>query len=99
MNKIEIWKDIQGYENYYQVSNLGNVKSLKRTIIRKNGRPYTEKEKILRQYENNITGFNALPGGYRKNNLTYLTIVVNNITYADSASFQEIGLSGYWWSS
>ena len=25
----EIWKDIQGYENLYQISNLGNVKSLK----------------------------------------------------------------------
>ena len=24
----EIWKDIPGYENMYQVSNLGNVKSL-----------------------------------------------------------------------
>lgn len=24
----EIWKDIKGYENLYQVSNLGNVKSL-----------------------------------------------------------------------
>lgn len=26
---IEIWKDIKGYENIYQVSNLGRVKSLK----------------------------------------------------------------------
>ncbi len=26
----EIWKDIEGYENIYQVSNLGNVKSLSR---------------------------------------------------------------------
>lgn len=26
----EIWKDIIGYEGYYQVSNLGNVKSLER---------------------------------------------------------------------
>ena len=25
----EIWKDIEGYEGLYQVSNLGNVKSLK----------------------------------------------------------------------
>ena len=25
----EIWKDIAGYENLYQVSNLGNVKSYK----------------------------------------------------------------------
>lgn len=27
MNK-EIWKDIEGYEGFYQVSNLGNVRSL-----------------------------------------------------------------------
>ena len=25
----EVWKDIEGYEGYYQVSNLGRVKSLK----------------------------------------------------------------------
>lgn len=28
----EIWKDIEGFENCYQVSNLGNVKSLNRNI-------------------------------------------------------------------
>ena len=28
----EIWKDIKGYENIYQVSNLGRVKSLTRKI-------------------------------------------------------------------
>lgn len=28
----EIWKDISGFEGVYQVSNLGNVKSLKRTV-------------------------------------------------------------------
>lgn len=27
-NNIEIWKDVQGYEGIYQVSNLGRVKSL-----------------------------------------------------------------------
>ena len=26
----EVWKDVVGYEGSYQVSNLGNVKSLKR---------------------------------------------------------------------
>jgi len=31
--KKEIWKDIKGYEGYYQVSNMGNVRSLDRTII------------------------------------------------------------------
>ena len=28
----EIWKDIPGYEGYYQVSNLGRVKSLDRKV-------------------------------------------------------------------
>lgn len=30
MNSKEIWKDIKGYEGYYQVSNLGRVRSLDR---------------------------------------------------------------------
>lgn len=29
---MEIWKDIKGYEGYYQVSNLGSVKSLNRNV-------------------------------------------------------------------
>lgn len=33
----EEWKDIPNYEGYYQISNFGQVKSLKRTIISKNG--------------------------------------------------------------
>lgn len=32
---VEIWKDIKGYENLYQVSNLGRVKSLNSGKIRK----------------------------------------------------------------
>lgn len=31
----EIWKDIPGYENYYQVSSLGRVKSLRRNKVMK----------------------------------------------------------------
>ena len=30
MTENEIWKDVVGYEGLYQVSNLGNVKSLDR---------------------------------------------------------------------
>ena len=33
-NQIEIWKDIPGYKGHYQVSDLGNVKSLKFGIER-----------------------------------------------------------------
>lgn len=31
----EIWKDIEGYEGLYQVSNYGNVKSMERTIYKR----------------------------------------------------------------
>lgn len=34
---MEQWVEIKGYEGYYMVSNLGNVKSLTRTIVRCNG--------------------------------------------------------------
>lgn len=40
----EIWKDIIGYEGYYQVSSIGRVKSMARERIYKNGyRPLQEK--------------------------------------------------------
>ena len=32
---MEIWKDIDGYEGLYQVSNLGRVRSLDRIITTK----------------------------------------------------------------
>ena len=47
---MEIWKDVEGYENMYQVSNLGRVKSLART---RKGRYECEakvKEKILKPH-------------------------------------------------
>ncbi len=46
----EIWKDIKGYEGLYQVSNLGNVKGLKRLTNGKNGSKRTIAEKILSPY-------------------------------------------------
>ena len=32
MEEKEIWKDIEGFEGLYQVSNMGRVKSLERTV-------------------------------------------------------------------
>jgi hypothetical protein len=45
----EIWKDIEGYEGYYKVSNLGRVKSVGRW--RRNGvsNSYFQKKKVLEQ--------------------------------------------------
>lgn len=44
----EIWKDIKGYEGWYQVSNLGRIKSLARTFVRKNGTSFKVRERILK---------------------------------------------------
>jgi hypothetical protein len=45
----EIWKDIIGYESYYQVSNLGNIRSLDRVI---NNKKYKGQLKKLGLSEN-----------------------------------------------
>lgn len=44
---MEIWKDIKGFEGIYQVSNMGNVRSLDRTVHYKNGRKRFYKGQIL----------------------------------------------------
>ena len=48
----EVWADVDGYEGTYQISNLGNVKSLDRVTTRKNGRKLTIKGQLLRQQKN-----------------------------------------------
>lgn len=57
---MEIWKDIKEYEGLYQVSNLGNVKSLN---YRK-----TDKEKILKQtiYKNGYSRVLLSKNGIKK---------------------------------
>lgn len=49
----EIWKDIDGYEGKYQVSNLGRVKSLQRW----SGTKFYNREYILNNYVNKKNGY------------------------------------------
>lgn len=49
---MEIWKDIEGYEGLYQVSNLGKVKSLPRYKRGKLGSLISVKEIICKQRPN-----------------------------------------------
>lgn len=51
----EIWKDIKGYENLYQISNLGNVRSIthKRKNGKKDNRICISKGKILNPGKDN----------------------------------------------
>ena len=45
---MEVWKDIEGFEGLYQVSNLGRIKSLPK----KNGCCIQKNEKIMKQFDN-----------------------------------------------
>lgn len=44
---VEVWKDIEGYEGHYQVSDKGRIKSL----IGWNGHEYVQREQMLNPYK------------------------------------------------
>jgi hypothetical protein len=54
----EIWKDIPDYEGYYQVSNLGRVRSLDRFVVYSNGHNRVHNGSLISPYKNH--------GGYWK---------------------------------
>ncbi len=61
----EIWKDIEGYEGLYQVSNMGRVKSLERT------QPYNRnKNKYYKKIASKILKQEPRPNGYLKVSLS-----------------------------
>lgn len=67
----EIWKDIPGYEGYYQASNLGNIRSVDRVVINgsgKNSHTSHIKGKMLKQYIS------------RKNGYAYVALSVNGVS-------------------
>ena len=45
---MEVWKNIVGYEGVYQVSNIGNIKSLKRYVKSRGGSLRQLPEKIVK---------------------------------------------------
>ena len=46
MTQNEIWKDIPGYEGFYQASNLGRIKSL--VLYNNRYKKYIKREKVLK---------------------------------------------------
>lgn len=46
IEKTERWKDIIGFENIYQISDIGRVKGMCREIVYKDGRKYTKPAQI-----------------------------------------------------
>lgn len=47
----EIWRPIKGYETYYEVSNLGRVRSVDRIVAYSNGIKCLHKGRILKPYK------------------------------------------------
>lgn len=73
----EIWKDIKGYEGLYQVSNLGNVRSIDRIEVKMNCRgwksPRKDKGKVLTPTDNG-KGYRIVPlrkDGKKKNHYVH----------------------------
>lgn len=64
----EIWKDVKGFEGHYQVSNLGQVKSIPK--FRKNGKGggFIQKGRIIKTRMDR-DGYHEL--GLHKENKTY----------------------------
>ena len=55
----EVWKDVVGFEGYYQVSNLGRVRGLDRIIEYEDGRIYYMKGGMMKTTINN-KGYESL---------------------------------------
>lgn len=49
-NIEEIWKDVVGYEGFYEVSNLGNIRSLDRVMISKKDKKWIFKGRMIKQH-------------------------------------------------
>ncbi len=64
---MEVWKPVKDYENYYEVSNLGRVKSVNRIGLLRNGiHPVIYKGKILKSCKDK---FGYLIVSLSKNNI------------------------------
>ena len=59
MMPIEIWKEIKNYENLYEVSNYGKIKSINRIIKRGKNGNIPIKERILKS-SINVSGYKTV---------------------------------------
>ena len=77
-NQKEIWKDIPNYEGYYQVSNLGKVKSLDRIVKSKLKYFQTKKGRILNGGINNhgYKSYNLSLNGKRKSTKNHQLVAI-----------------------
>jgi hypothetical protein len=56
----ELWRSIPNYEDAYEVSNQCRIRSLARTLTRRNGRRYPVKPRILRPKTHQPSGLTSV---------------------------------------
>ena len=67
----EIWKDVKGYEGFYEVSNMGLVRSKERTVLQKNGVVKTLPPVILHPYTQKYQRVSLSIGGIETSYLVH----------------------------
>ena len=77
---MEIWKDIDGYNRLYQVSNECRVKRLRKEWKDSKGRIRIKQEVILKPYKNNM-GRDLVRLSKEGNTKTFLTYRLLAITF------------------
>lgn len=77
--QTEIWKPISGYNGYYEVSNLGRVRSITRKIERIN--PFNSKIKTFYTYKGKLIPFWITPKGYCRCSLNIDGIKKNHLVH------------------
>lgn len=93
---MEIWKDIKGYEGFYQVSNHGRVRSIDRYIVYPDGKPFFKKGRILSQglsvhgYYTVVLSVNSSHKNYRVNRLVADAFIPNPNKYPIVNHINEI---------
>jgi NUMOD4 motif len=72
----EHWRPIPGWTTEYEVSNLGRVRSVARTVIRRNGARYPVRGRILRPARPNPSSWvqcvTLARAGHRSNQCVHL---------------------------
>jgi hypothetical protein len=69
-NYKEIWMDVIGYEGYYQISNLGNVKGLGRFVNGRYGEQFIKQKKL--NPTKNSSGYYRVTFAKLKNTSKYI---------------------------
>lgn len=85
----EVWKDIPEYEGYYQVSNLGNFRSLDRVINYRNGltRLYPGKSLLLEPTKDNYRRIVLMKGGIKVRYMAHRLVAITFIPNPDNLPY------------